>query len=170
MPRLTKAEIARIVGVHKSTVGRQAEAWGLVGDDGKVDLDEYQAMRAGGLDPALQTTGGRGGSADPPEPSDLVRERTRKMAADAERAELDLAERRGELVSRAAVDREQAELWTMVRERIATGLRDRAAPKVARLDDERDVETALMTELNAILGEIHGELLDAARRDPPPAA
>ena len=64
MPRLTLTDVAAAVGVHKSTVSRQARRANIVGADGKVDLDEYRALREG-LDPGLQTTGPEAASVVP---------------------------------------------------------------------------------------------------------
>lgn len=100
MPRLTITEIAKQVGVHKSTVSRQVGKLELAGEDGLVDLDEYIAARAG-LDPALQTTGRAKPAAA--QATGMAAARHRKMEAEAERAELDLAQRRGELIERSLV-------------------------------------------------------------------
>jgi hypothetical protein len=102
MPRLTSTEIAQRLGVHKSTVSRQARAAGIMDADKRIDLEAYQALRATGLDPLLQTTG-RQTASDEAQPSTLAIERQRKMAADASRAELELKIREGELIARSKV-------------------------------------------------------------------
>lgn len=104
MPRLTITEIAAEVGVHKSTVSRQVRRLSLLGEDGRVDLDEYRAAREG-LDPALQTTG----TPRRPESSAgaLAEARLDKMRAEAEQAKLDLRKRNGELIERSLL----AEVW-----------------------------------------------------------
>lgn len=169
MARLRPAEIARRAGVHKSTVSRQLRQWpSLLDEAGTVDLDEYLAARATNLDPALQTRGPAAPASLPldTEPADLVRERTRKMAADAARAELELARRRGELLDRAAVDRAVADAFAIVRERITTAARD-AVPNLARLPDELAMETHLLTALLDAMGAISVEFAaDAAGRSP----
>lgn len=104
MPRMSVTKIARALDLHKSTVSRQARAWDLVGRDGLIDLDEYRARRGTDLDPALQPlppAQGRGDHAGDDAGLQVVR--ARKMTADAERAELELRHRRGELVDRAIV-------------------------------------------------------------------
>lgn len=55
MSRHTPAETARLCGLNRSTVTRQARAWGLVGADGLVDLAAYRAARGANIDPALQS-------------------------------------------------------------------------------------------------------------------
>ena len=78
--RMTVTEIAAHVGVHKSTVSRQARAHNLVGADGRIDLSAYQALRANGLDPVMQTSGPAVAASADAE-SGLAAERLRKMAA-----------------------------------------------------------------------------------------
>lgn len=111
MPRLQMTEIAARLGVHKSTVSRQARRWGLVGEDGLVSLEAYQARRAADVDPALQTSGpGAAAAAEAPAPAparaegpSFRAERARKEAAQAALAEIELARKRGALIERAAV-------------------------------------------------------------------
>jgi hypothetical protein len=155
MPRLTITEIASRVGVHKSTVSRQARARGLVGEDGKVDLDQYQALRQTDLDPALQTTGTarpRSLVIDPDAPQ-LAVERARKLAAEAERAEIELKARKGKLVSADDVASAEEDVWRTVRDKLM------GAPR-AWADDLLDVtepsvmEARLRRRFNAMLREI----------------
>jgi hypothetical protein len=110
---MTITDLAAHVGVHKSTVSRQVAAAGLRGADGKVDVDAYQALREGGLDPALQTAGA---AAAAPDDVGVPAQRARKMAADAEMAELELARMRGELVPRALVAEVLGPLLTKLRD------------------------------------------------------
>lgn len=155
MPRLTITEIASAVGVHKSTVSRQARARNLVGEDGKVDLAEYQSLRQTDLDPALQTTGTARPRAlviDPDAPQITV-ERARKLAADAERSEIELKARKGELVSAANVASVEEDVWRTVRDKLmgsprawADGLLEVTEPAV--------MEARLRRLFNAALREI----------------
>jgi len=103
MPRLTITEVAAEIGVNKSTVSRQVRRHGLVGPDGRVDLEEYRRWREGGLDPALQTSGRQVFASSGETAGELAEARRRKLTAEAEQAELDLAKRRGELVERSVV-------------------------------------------------------------------
>lgn len=163
MPRLTISEIAREVGVHKSTVSRQVRAAGLVGDDDKVDLDAYRTHRAQALDPAHQTTGpasqqqaARPANSDA-EPSGLSVQRQRKLAAEAERAELDLAERRGELVLRAQAESTALDLAQRLRERVLSVPRE-VAQDCARLADETAIEARIASALRSALDGLAAEL------------
>jgi transposase-like protein len=148
MPRLTITEVARRCGVHKSTVSRQARAHGLVGEDGLVDLDDYERLRAGGLDPLLQTTGRAAARPTNEEPSDLVAERTRKMAADAAAAEINLARLRGELVELRTVQSAVEDLGRRLRERVMNVARDKAA-ECAMAGDELAIEGILTLALRS---------------------
>jgi phage terminase Nu1 subunit (DNA packaging protein) len=157
------AAIARDVGVHKSTVSRQARAAGLVGEDGLVDLDAYIRLRATGLDPALQTTGRQARPAedmlDDLAGPNLAAERARKMAADAQLAELALARQRGEVIEAAAVARETEDLARRLRTRLLLIPRE-VAHDLALLGEEAairghltlKIESALTEELHALRG------------------
>lgn len=153
MPRLTITEVAAHIGVHKSTVSRQAKRHGLVGADGKVDLDQYTALRETSLDPALQTTGepqtpaaalGRGVLAD---------ERRRKMAADAELAEIELGKAKGELLDAGRIAAEQEDLARIIRDRILLVPREVAAD-CARLGDDVAIEATITMALRRALDEL----------------
>ena len=147
--------------MHRSTVSRQLRLWPhLLDEAGTVDLDEYLAARASGLDPALQTRGPA--AAQGSEPSELVRERTRKMAAEAELAELDLAARRGELINREAAARAVEDAFRRLRNRILAAARD-VVPDLARDADERNMARRLVGALGDALAALHVEFLaDAA--------
>jgi phage terminase Nu1 subunit (DNA packaging protein) len=71
-----------------------------------------------------------------------AKERTRKLSADADLAELRLAERRGELVPVAEVEAEMSRLCQAVRARIL-GARGRWAPRVIGLAGMREATQAL---------------------------
>lgn len=163
MPRLTITQIAARVGVHKSTVSRQARAHGLVGADNLVDLGEYETLRAGGLDPLLQTTGRaaaqpRGDSA---EPSDLVAERTRKMAADAEAAEISLRRMKGELLDRGAVVAAVEDFGRRLRDRVLAVPRAKAND-CAMAGDEMAIEGILNMALRTAFEDTRLELMHDA--------
>lgn len=168
MPRMTITAIAATVGVHKSTVSRQCRAAGLVGADGLVDLDGYRALRAGGLDPALQTSGPDAGGRAPrmrglldDDAPVLQAERARKMAADAQLAELALAKQRGELLERDSVERAQEDRARSLRNRILMVPRA-IAHELARLPDESAIAAHLALALERALTEEHDALRGAA--------
>jgi predicted transcriptional regulator len=163
MPRLTITEIAAHVGVHKSTVSRQVASHGLRGADGRVDLEQYQALRAGGLDPVMQTSGSAaigGGDAE----TGLAAERLRKMAADAQLAELALARQKAELLDGREVESQQEDMARQVRDRILQVPRE-IAGDCARLSDEIAIEASMTLALRRALDGLTRELTsDAAGR------
>lgn len=163
MPRLTITEIAGRVGVNKSTVSRQAARFNLKGDDGLVDLDQYLAIRATGLDPLLQPEGRSSATpADAGDSADLAAERARKMRADADRAELDLARTRGELLDKARAERAYEDAARRLRDAVMQVPRDIAAD-LSRLGDELAIEAHLTQRLSAAFSAVHAEMAgDAA--------
>lgn len=167
MPRMRPTDIAKTVGVHKSTVSRQCRAAGLVGADGLVELDEYRALRATGIDPMLQTSGPDAHRAGPrpalidPDAPVLQAERARKMAADAQLAELALAKQRGELLDRDDVLRTQEDLARNLRTRILM-VPDQVAHELALLPDEAAIRGHLTLALERAMMEMHDALRGAA--------
>jgi phage terminase Nu1 subunit (DNA packaging protein) len=161
---MTVTAIAAACDVHKSTVSRQVRAAGLVGADGLIDLDEYRALR-GGLDPALQTSG-KAAPRDAPIAFDpnapvLAAERARKMAADAQLAELALAKQRGEVLDREEVARVQEDLARNLRTRLLM-IPDQVAHELALLPDEAAIRAHLTLALDRALTEMHDALRGAA--------
>lgn len=161
MPRLSCADIARAVGVHKSTVSRQVRAAGLVGADGLIDLDTYRALRTG-LDPGLQTTGTAAPlprhrlPADPDAPI-LAEERAGKLAADRQLAELSLARQRAEVLDAREVAAAQEDMARAFRQAVLMVPRQVAA-ELARLPDESAIAKHLAFALEAALKEHHDAL------------
>jgi hypothetical protein len=167
MPRMNMAAIAATVGVHKSTVSRQCRAAGLVGADGLVDLEQYRTLRAGALDPALQTTGTAAARApaliDPDAPV-LAAERARKMAADAQLAELELQRKRGELLQRDLVASRAQAVFERALARLSEALPACAVP-LATMTDQAAIADLLSAELRRALAGVHQEFMeDVARR------
>lgn len=165
MPRLSITDIAKHVGVNKSTVSRQVAAYGLRGADGKVDLDSYLALRKSGLDPLLQTTGNAGLSQGDAE-SGLAAERLRKMAADAQLAELELGRQQGKLLEAARVEAEQEDMARKLRDRLLQ-IPQEVAADCARLGDELAIQATITQALRRALDGLAGELSAA---DVPSAA
>lgn len=167
MPRLTITEIASRVGVHKSTVSRQARAHGLVGEDGKVDLAEYETLRQTGLDPGLQTTPApraRALAIDPDAPI-LAAERARKLAADAERSEIELKARKGDLVRAADISAAEEDAWRTVRDKFMAAPRA-WADSLLDVSEPAVMEARLRRLFNAALRDI-AETLECDTADAP---
>jgi hypothetical protein len=143
MPRLNCTDLAAVAGVHKSTVSRQARAAGLVGRDGLIDQDAYLALRADGLDPALQTTGRAAPAED--DGGLMARERARKMAADAQLAELTLEQRRGDLIPRARVAAVLGPAARRLRDRLCQVARDAVRDDADRAACDAAIHGAIET-------------------------
>jgi AcrR family transcriptional regulator len=155
VPRLSITDIAARVGVHKSTVSRQARANGLVGPDGKVDLAEYQTLRQTSLDPALQTGAApqAGLSLADVDGPVLAAERALKLAADRERAQIELAARKGELVPAADVASAEEDVWRTVRDKLM-GAPRAWAEQLLDVSEAAVMEARLRRSFNALLREI----------------
>lgn len=154
--RMTVTEIAAHVGVHKSTVSRQARAHSLVGADGKIDLAQYQALRASGLDPVMQTSGPAAMPAGGAE-SGLAAERLRKIAADAQLAELELGRQQKKLLEAARVEAEHEDLTRKLRDRLLQ-IPQEVAADCARLGDEIAIQATITQALRRALDGLANEL------------
>lgn len=86
--RIKPTEVAQRLGLNRSTVGRFGRNHGLLGEDGLIDWLDYQR--------AHEEHGAHNRSADDAD--------QRRKIADAELAELRLAEKRGELKPAADVE------------------------------------------------------------------
>ena len=170
MARMTITAIAAAVGVHKSTVSRQCRAAGLVGDDGLVALDEYRKLRAGNLDPALQTSGPEAGRAalslpvaDPDAPI-LAAERALKMAADRHLAELELQRKRGESLPRHLVAARAQAVFERANIVLADELAG-AAVALSQMTDPAAIADRLVATHRRAMARVHQEFMeDVARR------
>lgn len=165
-PLITQSEYARRRGVAKSAVARAVKEGRIVLIDGKVNEQVANAMwdqntraradsgRAGGSNaggdggtpvPGAQAPGGDAAGSAPAAPgySDF---RTRREAADAEKAEIELNRLRGRLVDRDTVERAVFDGFRQLRDAIFN-VPQRAAPRVVGIADARDVEVAMAEEL-----------------------
>jgi DNA-binding MurR/RpiR family transcriptional regulator len=163
MPRLSITDVAARAGVHKSTVSRQARGAGLVGPDGKVDLEEYLALRRTGLDPSLQPMG----KASAPMVADgpnYNAERAKREAAEAALAEMKLAQRRGELVAVQAVEQAAASAFGRAMARFGE-VWPEIAIDLAMMTDPAAIAQRLTDEQRRVMAALNTEFLeDAARR------
>lgn len=89
-------------------------------------------------------------------PADFEEARARKEAANAELAELDLAERRGQLVTREGARKAMASLCERVRARLVT-LPPKVAPLVVGCDTVPQAQRELERAVEEVLAELRGE-------------
>lgn len=150
--------------------------------DGTIDADEADAMwEANSQTPAdtAQTAAARPRNKRPDAEISYNDERARKERADADLRELKLAELRGELVRRDAVELAWAEVATQTRERVLA-VPDRVTPRITdglleqladRLDEEgkalvkeyarHHVRQAVLEEVTEALHAVSDELVDS---------
>ncbi|MGQ9367709.1 hypothetical protein [Azospirillum sp. ST 5-10] len=161
LANLTNAAAA--VGVNKSTVSRYLSQGVLANHGGEarplVSVAELRALREKGLDPAKRRS-----EAPAPVPasadSSLAVERIRKTRAEADKAELDLAERQRTLVERGPVEDAGFEIGVMLRNLLAQrapGL----AQKLVGVVDQRaaaliveEADRALLAKLDEMVAKI----------------
>jgi hypothetical protein len=178
--RMTMAAAAAAMGVARSTVTRWCQKHpALLGDDGLVDLEQLRGHRDQVIDPRLQTrTSGEATEAATaparpadaprrhraaPPPSSLNDHRARREAAAADEAELNLAERMGETISRRAVVDAVMEAGQYAQQAVGQIARDRAE-RIARIVTVREAERAIEDALHALL-RVQAEALAAAVRE-----
>lgn len=171
---ITQAEYARRRGVSRAAVTQAVKAGRITLIDGKVDPEVADIQWARNTDAAQQRgaaaqasmstsssaaiaprTGSRGGSekGDEGGGADLHDARARREQALAELAELELAEKRGELVSVAEVEKALVSKILGVRDSLDT-LADRLSPLLAAESDPAKVYAMLRGEIRQVLAQL----------------
>ena len=157
-------EYAKHRGVSRRAVYDAIRAGAIVQDGGKVDVAAADAAWAANVAPEPAQLK-RSRAAPAPErnaaPGDAAADggeslnaaTTRKAIAAASLAELHLAQRRGELVAVADVQREWFSLGRAMRDRLL-GLPDRISADLATLADQHEVRVYLDRELRGALAEL----------------
>jgi phage terminase Nu1 subunit (DNA packaging protein) len=133
---VTDVELAGLVGVSSRRIRQLAEN-GTLERAGRGRYELGPALRA-----LLEDAAGSG--------SALQRERTRKVAADATRAELELAKAMGEVAPIGQIARVWALRMTIIRQGMMT-LPSRVASRLVGEKDERRVNAILRDEIVAAL-------------------
>lgn len=133
--------------------------------DGKVNIEVARVLLAAKVDPTQQARalGGRAAlfserqtSGDAPpsfEPGDLIAEKTRRERTLADLAELELAEKRGELIRRADIERSWAPRLVALRERLLS-LPDRVTALVRAAPDEAAAHSVIAREVHQALSDL----------------
>jgi len=183
MSRVTRAEAARRLGLHKSTMSRLVKQNpALLDESGLVDVAEIEELRRNVINPALQTRGPGASAASAPvavhaDPAPLPDEdrqsinlsRSRRERARAQNEELDLAERIGTTLLRSDVEASIAEAGEMMRQHVSQEVRDQAE-RLARIEDVREMEQALLSLFSDVMAQVSANLAAAVAEDVKPGA
>lgn len=177
MTTLTQAQFARHLGVDKAHVTRLKQAGRLVmTEDGKVRVAESEARIAATADPAKDQVAARHASARsaavdgkkttktvapvddesddlPVGGPDYQKARARREEANANLAEIELAERAGALMETAAVRAVLADVGATCRAALET-LPAILAPQLATLNDDHAIRQLLEEHIGAALNEL----------------
>ena len=176
MTTLTQAQFARHLGVDRAHVTRLKHAGRLVmTDDGHVRVEESEARIAATADPAKdhvaeRHAAGRAAAVDgqkatknasdddeddepPVEGPSFHKARARREEANANLAEIELAERAGALMETAAVRAVLADVGATCRAALET-LPAILAPQLATLNDDHAIRQLLEEHINAALNEL----------------
>lgn len=173
------SEAARLVGVHKSTLSRDL-AKGLfpnLGSDGAplVDVAQVIAGRSRGIDIAMRRQAPAVDQLlDVEAPArfqgvsdhTLAAERIRKTRAEADRAEIDNAERQGDLVPRREVEAAGLDIGAELRRILETRVYT-LAQRVLAAGEQKAVMKVLEDDVREVLNALADQLLraDVTRTD-----
>ena len=170
MTTVSQADFAKLKGWNRSTVTRLKHAGRLVMVDGRVDVEATEARLAdtsGGRDDvaARHASGreveaaGQGAAVPPRVPGGESRAdaQARKEAAAADLLEIELAEKRGNLIPKEDVDAALKALGASVRARLDV-LADQLAPVVAPVVEMDEVHALLAEQFRAVLAGIADDL------------
>jgi transcriptional regulator with XRE-family HTH domain len=152
MQGLSKSDLAARLGVHKSRVSQYIRDGLPVLPDGRVDAEAAEAWLAARLDPARQAAA-RGPGVAEGGGGRLLEARRRKVSAEAERAEMELRLRRGELVERQVIAATLAPWIRELRDAILAAPRDTVLDPVQAAECEAAVEAALAAFAARLAGE-----------------
>lgn len=168
MTVVTQSEFARLKGWNKSTVTRAKQAGRLVMVSGLVDVEATEARLAassGGRDDvAARHAAARGAQEAPAAPSSVsvggesrADAQARKESAAADLLEIELAEKRGNLIPKEDVDAALKAMGASVRARLDV-LADQLAPVVAPVVEMDEVHALLAERFRAVLAGIADDL------------
>lgn len=168
MSRVNQAEVARRLGVNRSTVKRWLDKHpALMDEDGLVDVDQFRAHRDAVANPGNQTRT-KSAKTDPrsSEPlsglPSLNDHRARSAAAAAMGAELDLAARLKMTLLREEVEVAAADAGEVLKQTAAQLARDKAEV-LALIDDPRAMERAIQDMMDELLSKAARELRSIAQ-------
>lgn len=160
---MRRSQFAALIGVSKQQVGKYVSDGTVLLDGADVDVEESLARLEGRLDEtkrqrALAMWSGRstsvprsaasGAPGAPGAPAKALSGKARHDEARAELAELELAQRKGELLETADVEAKADEAVQALRETMAAGRREDADQICAKFGIPAERATALARELN----------------------
>lgn len=159
--RASLKEIARQTAVDDKTVKRAILIAALAHGQGGYDLDDAMQAVRDHADPSLiaghaingRGEGGESGDAKPSATSTLANAKARGEIARADKIELELAVRRGQLVERDAVINVASDLIARVRTGLLT-LGYRIAPQIAGLTDQQAIARIINDDIRLALREL----------------
>lgn len=172
MTTLSQSDYAKLKGWNKSTVTRLKQQGRLVMVSGLVDVEATDARLAassGGRDDVADRhaaersvkvgAGGTAEAAAPPSPHNEARAnaQARKESAAADLMEIELAQKRGNLIPKEDVDAALKALGASVRARLDV-LADQLAPVVAPVADLDETHAILAEHFRAVLAGISDDL------------
>lgn len=159
--RVTPAEAARQLGCNRATVGRWVKKnEALTDENGLVSVEELRRFRAEVVNPANATRGpATGDEPQTPRGPSMNDHRARRERAQADEAELDLADRLGRTLDRRQVEIAVGDAVDAMRQAALQAARDRAEA-LSRITDPREMERALTDFLDVALSAA-GERLAA---------
>jgi hypothetical protein len=167
MRLLKGVEVARELGLHKSSVSRQARAWGLVGTGGLIDIDAFKMRRAVELNPLMSREPSAAPAAEQPAGPTVTSANAERTSLQAELLRLRLDREAGRQLDAVAVGSEVAEAGGIFRA-ILGALPSRLAVDLARESDPDVIERRLTTEVDQVLHELDAALhaaIDTARAE-----
>jgi terminase small subunit / prophage DNA-packing protein len=139
---LTLSQLTRLLGMSRQAVDAHVRAGAIV----KAGQDAYALDSVPRYIAALRKVAAEGGGSSP--------ERTRLLAARAEREELKLAQLQGQLVHVDHVVEEVSALLVSVKQ-VLRGLPRKAAPLVHACPDAKAVEVLLLAQVDQALEQLH---------------
>ncbi len=157
---LTQAAYARHRGVSKVAVGKAVKAGRISIVNGKIDAvvadlqwTANSRARASAQTPAQLTLDATPGNDELPKVDDYMHNRNRREAAEAERAELSLAEEKGQLIRVEAVKAALANMFSATRDALLQ-IPARLGPQLAAESDASAAQTMLHAEIHQALQQL----------------
>lgn len=157
----TPAEAAPVVGVHRTTVMRQARAWGMLRADGRLNLSHYQARRERELNPLMVREAAPATAAAAPDNSvaSAAAELKQRQAA---LLQLRLDRESGRQLDAGEVQSAVGEAGGLLRSLLGA-LPARLAVELARESDPDAIERRLAGAHDQILRDFDAALTEAAQ-------